>query len=236
MVTPSVLIVLTSHDRFGDTDRATGFWFEELAAPYQVLRAGGVDVRLASPAGGRPPTDPASLAPQARTSAVEEFLADPAAAGALDDTPRLDAPAVVSGQWDGVFLAGGHGTMWDFPGNAPLTALIELIATRGGVVGAVCHGAAGLLDASVAGTALVAGRALAAFSDAEEELVGATPLVPFSLERRLRDAGARYEAGAPFAPHTVRDGLLVTGQNPASSEAVARAFLDALRSAAAPRG
>ncbi|WP_322751967.1 MULTISPECIES: type 1 glutamine amidotransferase domain-containing protein [unclassified Frankia] len=231
MTTPRVVMVLTSHDRFGDTGRPTGFWFEELAAPYYVLRDGGVDVTLASPAGGKPPADPASLTPDTRTPDVDRFLADAEAAGRLAATERLDSLHVDDA--DAVFLVGGHGTMWDFPAQPQLATLVATVAAHGGAVGSVCHGAAGLLDVVIDGRPLIEGRALAAFSDAEEQLVGATDLVPFSLQRHLHARGARYTEGAPFQPHAVRDGQLVTGQNPASSRRTAVLLIEALRSPAA---
>lgn len=223
------VLVLTSHARFGDSDRPTGFWYEELAAPYHVLTNAGVEVTLASPAGGQPPVDPASLIPAAVTDAVDRFRADP------DAVARLAATVPLAGlddsAFDSVVLVGGHGTMWDFPANPPLADLLTAVLSRGGTVGAVCHGAAALVDLQTAGRSVVDGRQLTAFSDSEEELVAATGLVPFSLEQRLRALGARYAAGQPFAPHVLRDGQLVTGQNPASSTRVAELVADAVRPA-----
>ncbi len=223
------VLVLTSTARFGESDRPTGFWYEELAAPYYVLTDAGVEVTLVSPAGGQPPVDPASLTPAAVTGAVDRFRADPDALARLAATEHL-ADLDASGL-DSVILVGGHATMWDFPDNPPLADLLTAVLSRGGTVGAVCHGAAALVDIRVAGHPVVHGRQLTAFSDAEEELVAATGLVPFSLEQRLRALGARYAAGQPFAPHVIRDGQLVTGQNPASSARVAELVIEAMRPA-----
>ncbi|OHV48422.1 type 1 glutamine amidotransferase domain-containing protein [Pseudofrankia sp. BMG5.36] len=229
MSSSRTVLVLTSHARFGDTDRPTGFWYEELAAPYYVLADTGIQVTLASPAGGQPPADPASLAPAAVTPAVDRFRADSDALAQLGATVPLDDldPRDV----DSVFLAGGHGTMWDFPDNPLLAALLTDVLARGGTIGAVCHGAAALVGLTIAGRPLVDGRALTAFSDTEEDLVAATDLVPFSLEQRLRARGARYTAGLPFVAHALRDGQLVTGQNPASSAQVAELLIETPRPA-----
>ncbi|KPM52550.1 NonF [Frankia sp. R43] len=221
------VLVLTSHARFGDSDRPTGFWYEELAAPYHALTDAGIEVILASPAGGQPPVDPASLAPAAATDAVDRFRADPDALARLAATVPL--AGLDGGAFDSVFLVGGHGTMWDFPANPPLADLLTSVLSRGGTVGAVCHGAAALVDLHVGGRPVVNGRQLTAFSDSEEELVAATGLVPFSLEQRLRSLGANYRAGRPFAPHVLRDGQLVTGQNPASSTRVAELVIETAR-------
>ena len=231
MTSPRALIVLTSHADLGDSGRPTGFWYDELAAAYYVLRDGGIHITLASPAGGQPPADPASLAPEATTKAVERFRADPDALTQLATTTPLSA--VNSTDIDGIFLAGGHGTMWDFPTDPHLARILTSVATRG-VIGAVCHGAAGLLGVLVDDRPLVTGRRLTAFSDGEEQLVEANEHVPFSLEQRLRADGAHFQAGTPFHEHTAEDARLVTGQNPASTARTATLLLGALQSTQTP--
>lgn len=215
-----VLLTLTSHGTLGATGPATGFWLEELTGPLAVLRAAGIDTEVASITGGRPPIDPASAGGD--TSDVADLDTILTSTAPIDEVDAAD--------FDGIFLVGGHGTMWDFPGNPTLAALVSAVCRRG-VVGAVCHGAAGLVDALDAGGApLVKGRTVTAFSDAEEDAVGATAAVPFSLQQRLASLGASVEVAAPFTEHSRRDGRLVTGQNPMSSRATATLMVEALGS------
>jgi len=212
-------MVLTSHDTFGTTGRPTGFWLEELTVPLRAFRDAGLAVDLTSVRGGRPPIDPASAtdADAASDADLDALLAGTVPLSSVD-------PA----GYDAVFLVGGHGTMWDFPDDEHLARLVSAIG-RSGVVAAVCHGAVGLLGATTStGDPLVAGRTVTGFSDAEEALAGATAALPFSLEQRLKALGATVEVGEPFTPTVRRDGLLLTGQNPASSAGVADAVIDAL--------
>ncbi|GAA4588650.1 type 1 glutamine amidotransferase domain-containing protein [Actinoplanes octamycinicus] len=212
-------MVLTSHGQFGATGRATGFWREELVTPLHAFREAGLAVELTSVRGGQPPVDPASTAGAAADPDLDALLTGVEPLASVD-------PA----GYDAVFLVGGHGTMWDFPGNESLARLVSTIG-RTGVVAAVCHGVAGLLDATTpTGDPLVAGRTVTGFSDAEEALAGATGALPFSLEQRLKDLGADVETGDPFTPTVRRDGRLLTGQNPASSASLAAAVIDALGS------
>lgn len=225
----SLVFILTSHTDLGGTGKATGFYFEELATPYYALVDAGHDVVLASVRGGAAPHDPGSLsgADAERPESVRRFLADPVAMAKLSSTIPL--AELRADAYDGVFLPGGHGVMWDFPGDPALAALVGGVYDRGGVVGAVCHGPAGLVDVVRAdGRPLVEGLRVAAFTDAEEEAVGLTGVVPFLLETRLRALGGLFEPGPLFGEKAVRDGRLVTGQNPPSSEAVARLLLEAL--------
>ncbi|WP_270933797.1 type 1 glutamine amidotransferase domain-containing protein [Falsiroseomonas oryzae] len=227
---PKLLIVLTSHARLGDTGRATGFYWEELAAPYWAFRDAGIDVALASIAGGQPPADPTSLHEEAshNPSAVNRFLGDATAMAALRDTPPLEGQA--PDDLVGIFIPGGHGTMWDLPESRPLAALVGALFEAGKPVGAVCHGPAGLVGARRAdGRPVVEGRRVNGFTNAEEASAGLTDVMPFLLETRLRDLGGRFESGPDFAPFAIRDGNLVTGQNPASAEPAARHMLDAVR-------
>lgn len=222
-----ILIILTSHARLGDTGRPTGFHWEELATPYWAFRDAGHTVRLASIAGGAT-HDPSSLKNSAADpGSVRRFLADDAAMAALRAAPAL--ATLADARPDAIFLPGGHGTMWDLPGNATLAALLGRAFDRGAVIAAVCHGPAGIVSARRAdGQPIVAGRRVNSFTNAEEAAIGLTDAMPFLLESRLRELGARFEGGANFQPHAVRDGNLVTGQNPASAEGVARLVLEAL--------
>lgn len=224
-----ILMVLTSHDRLGDTDRQTGFFFEELAAPYWAFVDAGHEVEIASVAGGKVDPDPSSLAENEdeRPESVRRFLDDPKAMAKLENTQAVGA--VDPQQYDGIFLPGGHGTMWDFPRNTALAEMVSAIYDRGGVVGAVCHGPAGLVNARRPdGEPLVKGKRINGFTNAEEEAVGLADVVPFLLQSRLEELGADFEHGEPFGAHAVRDGRLVTGQNPASSQKTAELMLEAL--------
>lgn len=231
-----ILIVLTSHATLGNTGKPTGFYLEELAVPYWAFRDAGHSVDLASIAGGKPPHDPASLRddPKDNPEAVTRFLADKDAAASLSRT--LPIEAVKPASYDAVFLPGGHGTMWDLPGNPALARVIGTIAKDRGAVGAVCHGPAGLVDAKGSdGQPLVRGKRVNSFTDAEERASGLGGTVPFMLETRLRELGGIFEGGPDFAPYAVRDGTLVTGQNPASSAKVAALMLEILRERASSR-
>ena len=224
-----VLIVLTSHDRLGDTARASGFYYDELATPYAALADAGHDITLASIAGGAPAHDPSSLAddPEKRPEAVRRFLADDAAMARLSNT--VSVSALEASDFDAVFLPGGHGTMFDFAQSEALGALVGRIFDVDGVVAAVCHGPTGLVGAVRAdGRPLVEGLRVNAFTDAEEAAVGLVGVVPYLLESRLRELGARFESGPNFGAYAVRDGRLITGQNPASAGLVAQHLLDAL--------
>lgn len=224
----NILIVLTSNDRFGDSDKPTGFWLEELAAPYYVFADAGANITLASPQGGRPPMDPASDEPDARTPATERFKSDDEAQARLAATHRLADldPAT----FDAVFYPGGHGPLWDLADDEASIALIERMYAANKPVASVCHGPAVLRRTRKAnGEPLVSGRRVTAFTDSEEEAVGLTDAVAFSVEQVLREHGAQFSNADDWQPHAVVDGNLVTGQNPASSVAVAEAVLAQLR-------
>jgi putative intracellular protease/amidase len=225
-----ILVVLTSHTAMGDTGRLTGFFYEELATPYWAFIDAGFDVDIASIQGGAAAYDPSSLDADAtaRPAPVRRFLADPTAMSKLAKTSPIEA--VNEATYNAVFLPGGHGTMWDFPGSGALARIVGTFFDAGKVVGAVCHGPAGLLSARRAdGRPIVAGRRVNGFTDAEEQAVGLTHVVPFLLETRLREQGGLFENGPNFQPYAVRDGNLVTGQNPASSALVAESIIAALR-------
>jgi putative intracellular protease/amidase len=196
-MTSRILMIVTSNSRMGDSGKTTGFWAEELAVPYYALVDAGATVHLASPLGGAVPVDPGSVKAKGDNSAaVERFLADGALQAALAQTRRADA--VDARDYDAVFFPGGHGTMWDLPGDAGVTAAVETAFAGGKVIAAVCHGAAGLVTAKRAdGAPVVKGVRLNSFTDAEEAAVGLSGVVPFPLEGRLRELGARFE-GAPM--------------------------------------
>jgi putative intracellular protease/amidase len=221
-----ILIVTTSHARMGDTGKATGLWFEELATPYWAFRDAGADVTIASIAGGPVPIDATSLEGEIAAS-VARFRDDARAMAGLQAS--IAVADLDPGDFDAVFLPGGHGTMWDLPDNPGLIRLIAAIWAAGKPVAAVCHGPAGLVNVrDAAGRSIVAGRRVSCFTNSEEAAVGLADAVPFLLETRLKALGGRFEAAPDFAPLAIRDGQLVTGQNPASSAAVARLMLDAI--------
>ena len=220
----NILIVLTSHAVLGNTDRKTGFWLEELAAPYWILRDAGATLTLASPAGGRAPIDPASEAPEAQTDSTRRFKADTAAMTAVSNTLRL--VDVKAAHFDAVFYAGGHGPLWDLVDNPASIRLIEQMAAADKPLALVCHAPAVLRFAKGPdGRPLVAGKEVTGFTNAEEAAAGLTDVVPFLLQDVLQEEGARFSKQPPFEPHVVTDGSLVTGQNPASSAGAARRLL-----------
>ena len=223
----SILIVTTSHDTIGDTGKPTGVWLEELTTPYYIFLDAGASVMIASIKGGAVPIDPSSAKGDLPASA-KRFLADPQAKRALATTKAIDT--IDLSTYDAIFLPGGHGTMWDLPDSAALSIRLGQAYDSGQVVAAVCHGPAGFVGAKRAdGSPLVRGRRISAFTNAEEEAMGLTKAVPFLLETRLAELGAHVENGPRFKPFAVRDGKLVTGQNPASSEKMAKLVLSAAR-------
>lgn len=222
-----ILMVLTSHDKLGETGKKTGFWLEEFAAPYYVFKDAGAEVLLASPKGGQPPLDPKSDAADAQTPATHRFNNDTAAIAALAQTHKL--ADVVDAEIDAIFYPGGHGPLWDLVEDADSLKLIERNFAAGKPVAAVCHGPAVLRHAQGAlSQPLVKERRVTGFSNEEEQAAGLTEVVPFLLEDALKAQGAHYSAGAAFQPHVEVDGRLVTGQNPASSEPAARELLKLL--------
>ena len=223
-----ILMVLTSHDRLGDTGKKTGFWLEEFAAPYYALKEAGAAITLASPKGGQPPLDPKSDLPENQTEATERFHADAAAQSELAHTKRL--ADLSADAFDAVFYPGGHGPMWDLPENPASLALLEAFTRAGKPIAAVCHGPAALVNGRGAdGEPLVKGKRVTGFANTEEEAVGLTRVVPFLLEDRLKERGGVYSKAADWAPYVQVDGTLVTGQNPASSKPAAEALLNLLR-------
>jgi len=226
-------MVLTSHDQLGNTGRKTGFWLEELAAPYYVFKDAGAEVTLASPKGGRPPLDPKSNEPGFRTDLTRRFEADAAAEAQLDKTLRLDS--VRQQDFDTVFYPGGHGPMWDLAEDNNSIKLIESFVAAGKPVALVCH-APGVLRhvKTAAGAPLVKGKSVTGFTNTEEEAVGLTQIVPFLVEDELVRLGGKFSKAADWAPYVLTDGLLITGQNPASSGPGAKALLAKLGEMAKP--
>jgi len=223
-----ILIVLTSHDTLGNTGRKTGFWLEEFAAPYYAFVDAGATVTLASPKGGQPPLDPKSDDPDAQTDATRRFRQDTEAQRVLASTRRL--ADVQAADYDAVFYPGGHGPLWDLAEDTKSVGLIETMLAAGKPVSAVCHAPGVLRHAKTAdGKPLVQGRQVTGFSNAEEAAVQLTDVVPFLVEDELSRLGGLYSSGPDWQPHVVSDGLLVTGQNPASSVGVAQALLERLK-------
>jgi putative intracellular protease/amidase len=222
-----ILMVLTSHDQLGDTGKKTGFWLEEFAAPYYAFLDAGAKLTLASPKGGQPPLDPKSDEPDAQTEATERFRKDTAAQAALAATIKLSAAH--AGDYDAVFYPGGHGPLWDLAEDKDSIALIETMYAAGKPVSAVCHAPGVLRHARGAdGAPLVKGKKVTGFSDSEEAAVQLTDIVPFLVEAELKRLGGNYSKLADWQSYAVADGNLVTGQNPASSVAVAQQVLKLL--------
>jgi putative intracellular protease/amidase len=226
-----VLMVITSHDKLGNTGRKTGFWLEELAAPYFVFKDSGAEITLASPKGGRPPLDPKSNEPDSRTDLTVRFEKDANAEAQLDKTVRLDS--VKQESFDTVFYPGGHGPMWDLVEDKNSIKLIESFLAAGKPIAIVCHSTGAMRHVKTPdGKPLVEGREVTGFTDGEEEAVGLTKVVPFLVEDEMLKLGAIFSKKANWAVHVVTDGLLITGQNPASSGPAARALLAMLKQGA----
>ncbi len=222
-----ILMVLTSHDKLGDTGKKTGFWLEEFAAPYYVFKDAGAQVTLASPKGGQPPLDPTSDADDAQTEATKRFKGDKAAQSDLANTVVLST--VSADGFDAIFYPGGHGPLWDLAEDPDNIKLIETFARADRPIAAVCHAPAVFKHPKGAdGKPLVSGKAVTGFTNTEEEAAGLTDVVPFLVEDMLKANGGKYEKGADWASFVVTDGKLVTGQNPASSEEAARKLLGLL--------
>ncbi|XYD06946.1 type 1 glutamine amidotransferase domain-containing protein [Methylobacterium sp. NMS12] len=222
-----ILMVLTSHDKLGNTGRKTGFWLEELAAPYYVFKDAGAEVVLASPKGGKPPLDPKSNEPDFQTNLTRRFEADTEANAALADTVQLDS--VTQDDFDAVFYPGGHGPLWDLAEDAASIKLIETTLAAGKPVTLVCHAPGVLRHVKTAdGKPLVEGKDVTGFTNSEEEAVGLTAVVPFLVEDELKRNGGRFSKLGDWQPYVVADGLLITGQNPASSGPAAERLLEQL--------
>ncbi|MEH6472543.1 MAG: type 1 glutamine amidotransferase domain-containing protein [Halopseudomonas sp.] len=225
----NILFVLTSHDSLGDTGEKTGFWIEEFAAPYYTFADAGSNITLASPAAGQPPIDPKSALEDFQTDATRRFDADSELQKKLAKTLRLTE--VSADDYDAIFYPGGHGPLWDLTTDADSIRLIEAFAQQNKPISAVCHAPSVLLNAKGAqGESLFNGKQVTGFSNTEEAAVGLTEVVPFLLEDELKNRGGVYSQGPDWTPYCVQDGALITGQNPASSTAVAEAVLTRLKS------
>jgi Putative intracellular protease/amidase len=230
MAQSRILMVLTSNNRFGFHGGETGLWLEEFAAPFYALEEAGFLPEIATIKGGEPPLDPRSLAEDAQTDATRRYLADERLRDGIKQAPAVRD--VQTSGCDAVFLAGGHGVMWDFTACPELTVALEQFALQSKPIAAVCHGPAALVPVmDKRSQPLTRGRKVACFSNEEEKAVGLERTVPFLLESKLRDLGAEIEPAAPFEPRVCVDEFLVTGQNPASSRAVADALVEVMRSA-----
>ena len=226
----NILMVLTSHDQLGETGQKTGFWLEEFAAPYYVFKDAGAKLTLASPLGGQPPLDPKSDEAASQTDATRRFKGDGAAQAALAATVKLSS--LKPTDFDAVFYPGGHGPLWDLAEDAASTALVDAMIAAGKPVAAVCHAPGVLRNARTPDEQpLVRGKNVTGFTNTEEAAAGLTKVVPFLVEDMLKELGAHFTKAADWQPHVVVDGLLITGQNPASSEPAARALLAKLRAA-----
>jgi len=224
---PKVLMILTSHDQLGNTGKKTGFWLEEFAAPYYVLKDAGLDVTLASPKGGQPPVDPKSDDPESQTAATKRFKGDRDAQNALANTVKLSS--LSADDFDAVFYPGGHGPLWDLSEDNDSIKLLETLYTADKPVAAVCHGPAVFRRAKAQdGSPLPRGRSVTGFSNSEEAAAGLSDIVPFLVEDMLKQSGGKYSRAEDWAPHVVTDGNLITGQNPASSEPAAAALVKQL--------
>ncbi|MDU1575773.1 MAG: type 1 glutamine amidotransferase domain-containing protein [Pantoea sp.] len=226
-----VLMVLTSHDRLGDTGRKTGFWLEELAAPYYAFKDAGAEITLASPQGGNPPLDPKSNEPDFQTELTHRFEADEEAKAQLASTVRLES--VSASDFDTVFYPGGHGPLWDLAEDQHSIALIESFIAAQKPVALVCHAPGVLRHVKTAeGRPLVEGKKVTGFANSEEEGVGLTNIVPFLVEDELIAKGGLYSKGEDWGSWVVQDGLLITGQNPGSSAATAATAAQLLKALA----
>ena len=223
-----VLIVLTSHSELGNTGHKTGFWIEEFAAPYYTLQEAGAEITIASPKGGQPPIDPKSDEPGAQTPATIRFKADAALQELLANTKPLNE--ISADDFDGVFYPGGHGPLWDLTNDEDSIKLIEAFWKSRKPVAAVCHAPAVLLNVKDEfGDYLVKDKKVTGFTNTEEAAVQLTDIVPFLLEDELKAKGGIYSKSDDWASYTVKDGLLITGQNPASSEAAAEELVKLLK-------
>jgi putative intracellular protease/amidase len=223
-----VLMVLTSHSELGKTKEKTGFWIEEFASPYYVLADAGAEITIASPKGGQPPVDPKSEVRDAQTPSTERFYKDYSLIDQVAHTIKLSD--VKQDDYEAVFYPGGHGPLWDLATDKTSIKLIEAFYNHKKPIAFVCHAPAALVNVkAINGEPLVKGKHLTGFSNTEEEAVQLTKVVPFLLEDELTKHGAHYSKGADWASYVKQDGLLITGQNPGSSEEAAQLLLKSLQ-------
>ena len=223
-----ILFVLTSHSELGNTGQKTGFWIEEFAAPYYILKDAGAEITLASPKGGQPPIDPSSAKPENQTESTRRYDEDQNLQQLLAGTKVLSE--VKAGDFDAIFYPGGHGPLWDLTNDASSISLIEKFWASKKPVAAVCHAPSVLLNAKDEnGDALLKGKNVTGFTNTEEEAVQLTDVVPFLLEDELKNKGGHYSKKEDWASYVVKDGMLITGQNPASSGEAAKQLLEILK-------
>lgn len=223
-----ILMITTSHSDLGNTGHKTGVWLEELAAPYYIFKDAGAEITIASPKGGQVPLDPKSEDSSSETEMSKRFSNDRDALLQLANSVKISD--LKAKDFDAAFLPGGHGPMWDLSDNYELKLLLEDFYKHQKPIGSVCHGVAGLIPLrNEDGQPIINGKNLTSFSNSEEELVGLTDVVPFLLESELKNLGASYSKNDDFAPYIVKDGLLITGQNPASSENAAKELLNIIK-------
>jgi putative intracellular protease/amidase len=222
-----VLIVLPSHDRLGDTGQKTGFWLEEFTDPYYEFIDNGYEVTIASPKGGRPPVDPKSIQNENQSETTRLFEKDKSTQAKLENTLVLSQ--VSADDFDTLFLPGGHGPMWDLSTDKNMKKIVEDFYSDKKIVSAVCHGPAGLLQATDRdGNSILKGKKITGFTNNEESAVGLTKAVPFLLENRMKELGGKFEKGQDFKPFVTRDGQLITGQNPKSAVLAAEKVIEIL--------
>jgi len=223
-----ILFVLTSHDTLGNTGNKTGFWLEEFAAPYYKLKDKGIDITIATPKGGLPPIDPKSESSDSQTEATKRYDKDPSLQQKLSNTVKLSE--VKADGFEAVFYPGGHGPLWDLTNDTHSINLLQSFVKQKKPIATVCHGPAVLINVKDEnGNSIVKSKKVTGFSNSEEEGVKLTKVVPFLVEDRLKELGADYSKKDDWKPYVVQDGLLITGQNPASSEPVAEALLKLLQ-------
>jgi putative intracellular protease/amidase len=222
-----VLVVLPSHDQLGNTGQKTGFWLEEFTDPYYKFIDSGYEVTLASPRGGKPPVDPKSIQKENQSESTKRFERDKSTQAKLENTLVLSQ--VSASDYDTLFLPGGHGPMWDLSSNENMKKIVEDFYSDKKIVSAVCHGPAGLLQATDRnGNSILKGKKITGFTNNEESAVGLTKTVPFLLENRMKELGGKFEKGQDFKPFIVSDGQLITGQNPKSALPAAEKVVEIL--------
>lgn len=226
-MTKQILMVLTSHDELGNTGQKTGFWVEEFAAPYYTFIDAGIEVTLATPKGGQAPIDPTSMLEDFQTAATERYESDSLVQAKIAATVKLSS--LNESDFDGVFYPGGHGPLWDLTDNTDSISLIESFLKAGKAVATVCHASAALLNVKQAtGEFAVKGKVVTGFTNSEEEAVQLTEVVPFLLEDELIKRGGEYQKAEDWHAFVVQDGLIITGQNPASSALAAQKLMTSL--------
>lgn len=222
-----VLVVLPSHDQLGNTGQKTGFWLEEFTDPYYKFIDSGYEVTIASPRGGKPPVDPKSTQKENQSESTQRFERDKSAQVKLENTLVLSQ--VSANDYDTLFLPGGHGPMWDLSSDENMKKIVEDFYSDKKIVSAVCHGPAGLLQATDRnGNSILKGKKITGFTNNEESAVGLTKTVPFSLENRMKELGGKFEKGQDFKPFVISDGQLITGQNPKSALPAAEKVIEIL--------